>query len=145
MVLFPTVETPALMPLMRSFLQKTIDGSWLMALQRTSTTAFVQMTSIHPIKICIDTAMSCWIGHGEHDWINHSLSQNVAIICNPEGVCQNDSTQYVFSLKLVKGADHPGMEEEAFARQQGYQQHHLNQFHYYLSLFNFSSSLSCLQ
>ena len=66
--------------------------------------------------ICVDESMSRWYGQGGH-WINHGLPQYVAIDRKPENGCEIQNAACGMSgvmlrLKLVKGADLPGSEEE---------------------------------
>ena len=68
--------------------------------------------------ICVDESMSRWYGQGGH-WINHGLPQYVAIDRKPENGCEIQNAACGMSgvmlrLKLVKGADLPGSEEEQF-------------------------------
>ena len=66
--------------------------------------------------ICVDESMSCWYGQGGH-WINHGLPQYVAIDRKPENGCEIQNaacgmSRVMLQVKLVKGADLPGSEEE---------------------------------
>jgi hypothetical protein len=66
--------------------------------------------------ICVDESMRCWYGQGGH-WINHGLPQYVAIDRKPENGCEIQNaacgmSRVMLQVKLVKGADLPGSEEE---------------------------------
>jgi hypothetical protein len=68
--------------------------------------------------ICVDESMSRWYGQGGH-WINHGLPQYVAIDRKPENGCEIQNAAcgrsgVMLRLKLVKGVDLPGVEEEVF-------------------------------
>ena len=68
--------------------------------------------------ICVDESMSRWYGQGGH-WIKHGLTQYVAIDRKPENGCEIQNAACGMSgvmlrLKLIKGADLPGSEEEQF-------------------------------
>jgi hypothetical protein len=68
--------------------------------------------------ICVDESMSRWYGQGGH-WINHGLPQYVAIDRKPENGCEIQNAAcgrsgVMLRLKLVKGVDLPGAEEEEF-------------------------------
>jgi hypothetical protein len=69
--------------------------------------------------ICVDKSMSRWYGQGGHG-INHGLPQYVAIDHKPENAgcaIQNAAfgrSDVTLCLKLVKGVDLPGVEEEVF-------------------------------
>jgi hypothetical protein len=69
-------------------------------------------------QICVDESMSRWYGQGGH-WINHGLPQYVAIDRKPENGCEIQNAAcgrsgVMLRLKLVKGVDLPGAEEEEF-------------------------------
>ena len=69
--------------------------------------------------ICVDESMSRWYGQGGH-WINHGLPQYVALDRKPENGCEIQNAAcgvsgVMLRLKLVKGANLPGVEDEDFA------------------------------
>ncbi|KAI2508605.1 Transposase IS4 [Fragilaria crotonensis] len=66
--------------------------------------------------ICVDESMSRWYGQGGH-WINHGLPQYVAIDRKPENGCEIQNAAcgrsgVMLRLKLVKGVNLPGSEDE---------------------------------
>ena len=68
-----------------------------------------------PNTFCVDASMSHWYGQGGH-WINHGLSQCVAIACKPENGCKIQNAAcgcsgVMLRLKLVKGIDLVGEDE----------------------------------
>jgi Transposase IS4 len=69
--------------------------------------------------ICVNESMSCWYAQGGH-WINHGLPQYIAIHRKPENGCEIQNAACGISgvmlrLKLVKGVNLLGVEEENFA------------------------------
>jgi Transposase IS4 len=69
--------------------------------------------------ICVDESMSRWYGLGGH-WINHGLPQYIAIDRKPENGCEIQNAAcgvsgVMLRLKLVKGVNLPGVDEENFA------------------------------
>jgi Transposase IS4 len=68
--------------------------------------------------ICVDESMSRWYGQGGH-WINHGLPQYVAIDRKPENGCEIQNAAcgvsgVMLRLKVVKGVNLPGFDEEEF-------------------------------
>jgi hypothetical protein len=66
--------------------------------------------------ICVDESMSRWYGQGGH-WINHGLPQYIAIDRKPENGCEIQNAAcgrsgVMLRLKLVKGADLVGDDNE---------------------------------
>ncbi|KAI2511132.1 Transposase IS4 [Fragilaria crotonensis] len=69
--------------------------------------------------ICVDESMSRWYGQGGH-WINHGLPQYAALDRKPENGCEIQNAAcgvcgVMLRLKLVKGANLPGVEDKEFA------------------------------
>jgi hypothetical protein len=89
--------------------------------------AFVRWFNVHieqrfipSYHLCVDVSTLRWQGKGAGYWINHGLSQYVAIYCNPEAGYEIHNTacghsRIMLGLKLVKMVELESAHAEADA------------------------------